>query len=144
PAGVYYNPDSRNFYDAKGVGMGWDFYIQWRECRDMFPKSRAAMSASVSEQLTPHDADIERLLDAADHAAPATQAADTDARDAARYRWLRDHSEPGICAFYLSVGQAFKNVKFARETVDDAIDAQIAAMSASASDADGSGKGGAA
>jgi len=49
-------------------------------------------------------------------------------REAARYRWLRDKSEPGVCAFYLSVGQAFKDVKFARETVDDAIDAQIATM----------------
>lgn len=47
------------------------------------------------------------------------------ARDAARYRWLRDKSEPGICSFYLSVGQAFKNVKFAPETVDEAIDAAI-------------------
>lgn len=48
------------------------------------------------------------------------------AQDAARYRWLRDKSEPGICAFYLSVGQAFKDVRFAPETVDQAIDAQIA------------------
>jgi len=47
-------------------------------------------------------------------------------QDAARYRWLRDKSEPGICAFYLSVGQAFKDVRFAPETVDQAIDAQIA------------------
>jgi len=43
--------------------------------------------------------------------------------DAARYRWLRDKSEPGICAFYLSVGLAFKGVKFVPKTVDDAIDA---------------------
>ena len=48
--------------------------------------------------------------------------------DAARYRWLRDISEPGICAFYLSVGKAFDGVKFARKTVDEAIDAQIAAI----------------
>lgn len=64
-------------------------------------------------------------------AAPIPQkegAVEVDAKDAARYRWLRDKSEPGIfCTFYLSVGQAFKNVKFARETVDEAIDAQIAA-----------------
>lgn len=51
-------------------------------------------------------------------------------RDAARYRWLRDLSEPGICSFYLSVGKAFEGVKFTRATVDDAIDAQIAAMAA--------------
>ncbi len=48
--------------------------------------------------------------------------------DAARYRWLRDISEPGICAFYLSVGKAFDGGKFARKTVDEAIDAQIAAI----------------
>ena len=51
------------------------------------------------------------------------QQADDDTKDALRYRWLRDKSEPGICAFYMSVGQAFKGVKFARETVDEAIDA---------------------
>lgn len=54
----------------------------------------------------------------------------TEARDAARYRWLRDKSEPGICSFYLSVGSAFKGVRFARETVDEAIDAAIAASAA--------------
>jgi len=43
--------------------------------------------------------------------------------DAERYRWLRDKSEPGICAFYLSVGKAFHGVKFKPETVDEAIDA---------------------
>lgn len=51
---------------------------------------------------------------------------DTDAQDAARYRWLRDHSEPAICAFYLSVGQAFAGIKFSRRSVDEAIDEQIA------------------
>jgi hypothetical protein len=48
--------------------------------------------------------------------------------EAERYRWLRDKSEPGICTFYLSVGQAFKGVKFAPETVDEAIDAAIASL----------------
>ena len=43
--------------------------------------------------------------------------------DAARYQWLRDKSEPGICAFYMPVGMAFHSVKFKRETVDEAIDA---------------------
>lgn len=52
-------------------------------------------------------------------------------RDAARYRWLRDKSEPGICAFYLSVGKAFDGVKFTQATVDEAIDAQIAQEKAS-------------
>jgi hypothetical protein len=56
------------------------------------------------------------------------QQANDEAKDAARYRWLRDKSEPGICAFYMSVGQAFKDVKFARETVDACIDAARAAQ----------------
>jgi len=56
------------------------------------------------------------------------QQADVDARDAVRYRWLRDTSEPGICAFYMSVGQAFKGVTFAQEMVDEAIDAARAAQ----------------
>lgn len=51
--------------------------------------------------------------------------------DAERYRWLRDYSTPAIFAFYLSVGKAFDGVKFARETVDEAIDAQIDAARAS-------------
>jgi hypothetical protein len=58
-------------------------------------------------------------------------------RDAARYRWLRDISTPAICAFYLSVGKAFEGVKFSRETVDEAIDAQIDASRA----ASGAGEG---
>lgn len=75
----------------------------------------------------------DELVDAAAHAlrtALTAQAAEVArlTAEAARYRWLRDHSEPSICAFYLSVGEAFKGVKFARETVDEAIDAQIAAM----------------
>ena len=49
----------------------------------------------------------------------------SDEQDAKRYRWLRDKSEPAICAFYLSVGKAFHGVKFAPETVDAAIDEQI-------------------
>ena len=56
------------------------------------------------------------------------QQADDDAKDAVRYRWLRNKSEPGICAFYMSVGQAVKGVKFARETVDVAIYAALAAQ----------------
>jgi hypothetical protein len=57
----------------------------------------------------------------------APVAVDRNAVDAARYRWLRDKSEPGICAFYLSVGKAFDGVKFTQSTVDEAIDAQIVA-----------------
>lgn len=57
--------------------------------------------------------------------ATAPTTSEADKKDAVRYRWLRDVSEPGICAFYLSVGKAFEGVKFKRETVDEAIDAQI-------------------
>lgn len=64
-------------------------------------------------------------------ALPQPQAAEpADAKDAARYRWLRDHSQPGICTFYLSVGNGLHGVKFTRETVDEAIDAQIATPTA--------------
>lgn len=66
--------------------------------------------------------DIERATLAA-----TVKAVPSEALDAARYRWLRDKSEPGICAFYLSVGKAFDGVKFTQTTVDEAIDAQIAA-----------------
>lgn len=41
------------------------------------------------------------------------------------YAFAKAISEPAICAFYLSVGKAFDGVKFARETVDAAIDEQI-------------------
>lgn len=45
--------------------------------------------------------------------------------DAERYRWLRDKSEPNnpVCTFYLSIGDAFKDVRFKPDTVDAAIDA---------------------
>ncbi|MES2048820.1 MAG: hypothetical protein V4447_10495 [Pseudomonadota bacterium] len=59
--------------------------------------------------------------------ADALKDGEDDKRDAARYRWLRDKSDPGICAFYLSVGKAFDGVKFNQDTVDLAIDAQISA-----------------
>lgn len=46
--------------------------------------------------------------------------------DAQRYRWLRDRSEPGgVCPFYLSVVEAFKDTRFRRETVDAQIDAAL-------------------
>ncbi len=51
------------------------------------------------------------------------------AEQAARYRWLRDKSEPNICAFYLSVGMGLHGVRFTRETVDAAIDAAMQAES---------------
>lgn len=76
------------------------------------------MRAYARDAITAQSAEIARL----------TAEVEGLRKDAERYRWLRDHSEPGICAFYLSVGEAFKGVKFARETVDEAIDAQIAAM----------------
>ncbi len=46
-------------------------------------------------------------------------------RDAERYRWLRDRSEPNnpVCTFYLSVGEAYKDVRIKPATVDAAIDA---------------------
>jgi hypothetical protein len=69
------------------------------------------------------DAYVAGLQTMGQYRAALLQQADDDAKDAARYRWLRDKSEPGICAFYMSVGQAFKGVKFARDTVDEAIDA---------------------
>lgn len=53
------------------------------------------------------------------------QANERDRLDAERYRWLRDKSEPGLCAFYLSVGMALHGVKFAPETVDSFIDAAM-------------------
>lgn len=75
-----------------------------------------------------HDDDLEDRYDWARWAFFQGRLAQSDdERDAARYRWLRDKSEPGICAFYLSVGKAFEGVKFKRETVDEAIDAQMPA-----------------
>ena len=46
-------------------------------------------------------------------------------KDAERYRWLRDISEPPH-NFYLSVPDEFKDEKFTRVQVDAAIDAAIA------------------
>ena len=52
---------------------------------------------------------------------------ETVARDAARYRWLRDHSTPPH-QFYISVPDKFHGVKFTPDDVDAYIDAAIAAM----------------
>lgn len=50
-----------------------------------------------------------------------------DAGDAARYRWLRDISVPPH-NFYLSVPEEFAGVKYAKNEVDNYIDAAIAAQ----------------
>lgn len=71
---------------------------------------------------------MERFVDVVAPQAGAAESVARDAQDGPRYRWLRDLSEPGICAFYLSVGKAFDGVKFTQSTVDEAIDAQIAAQ----------------
>lgn len=94
------------------------------------------MTQTTKQQDAPTDAELVRkhlgrvtpnlmrdaltLVGAARYA-PAQDAEQT--RDAERYRWLRDKSEPRICAFYLSVGMAFHGVRFKPETVDEAIDA---------------------
>lgn len=57
---------------------------------------------------------------------PSATSAEVE-RDAARYRWLRDHSEPGACAFYLSVGMALHGVRFEPKTVDNFIDSAMTA-----------------
>ncbi|SMD03748.1 hypothetical protein [Novosphingobium sp. B1] len=48
-----------------------------------------------------------------------------DSLDAARYRWLRDHSVPPH-NFYISVPDEFHGVKFKPSDVDAYIDAAIA------------------
>lgn len=45
----------------------------------------------------------------------------TEAEEAACYRWLRDRSEPSSGTFYLSVCEAFKDVKFSKYLVDSTI-----------------------
>jgi hypothetical protein len=106
-----------------------------------------AIEAAYPIPNNPHNSVVQRAMDsriafrkgwdaardavAQQGAGQAAQAGADETKDAARYRWLRDKSEPGICAFYLSVGQAFKGVKFARETVDEAIDAAMSAATAS-------------
>jgi hypothetical protein len=46
----------------------------------------------------------------------------------ARYKWLRDKSEKTQCGFYLSVGEALKDIRFQPQTVDNSIDAAIDAQ----------------
>lgn len=50
-----------------------------------------------------------------------------DASDAARYRWLRDHSVPPH-NFYISVPDEFHGVKYGPDEVDAYIDAARAAL----------------
>ncbi len=73
---------------------------------------------------------IERALLAAHPGQPEPRAEVTDdARDAARYRWLRDVSVPPH-NFYLSVPIEFDGVRYTRAEVDAEIDAAIDAARA--------------
>lgn len=119
-----------NYTPAQALKIADDI----EHCRPVYCISDALRSlADQVEALTAENANILRAsLYSADLATQAmedvkTLTVERDAlkSDAARYRWLRDKSEPGICAFYLSVGKAFDGVKFNQETVDAAIDAQL-------------------
>lgn len=93
-----------------------------------FPADNKEYYVEVHQHLAPLARQLERERDTIKQERDELRAEVERLRaEAGRYRWLRDKSEPGICAFYLSVGQAFKGVKFASETVDEAIDAAIGA-----------------
>jgi hypothetical protein len=81
------------------------------------------VAADMLEAAQEKYADAQRLLGelSAENAALRQSIAQVE-KDARKYHWLRDKSEPGICAFYLSVGEAFHKIRFKPETVDDAID----------------------
>lgn len=70
-----------------------------------------------------YDAGNESLVMWATCAASAT-ACSTDAKDAARYRWLRDLSVPPH-NFYIAVPDEFKDERYAPQQVDAAIDAAM-------------------
>lgn len=55
---------------------------------------------------------------------PSATACSTDAKDAARYRWLRDLSVPPH-NFYIAVPDEFKDERYAPQQVDAAIDAAM-------------------
>lgn len=59
--------------------------------------------------------------------ATSAQSAGADARDAARYRWLRDVSVPPH-NFYISVPVEFHGVRYTPAEVDAGIDAAIASQ----------------
>ena len=95
---------------------------------DVYPKGRedAAIRAWNSrEQADLTDAHIAVITLETELSATKAEL-EKATKDAARYRWLRDKSEPHKCALYMSVGEAFKDVKFTRLTVDTAIDDAIA------------------
>jgi hypothetical protein len=58
----------------------------------------------------------------------------TDAKDAARYRWLRDKSVPPH-NFYIAVPDEFKDERYTPQQVDAAIDAAIGGSSESTAEA---------
>lgn len=102
----------------RGEGEGW---TSWEECSEGAHRDYLRLTLYNDWQYET------RALCVAAHQQAQGDTSERVAKDAARYRWLRDKSEPGICAFYLSVGKAFDGVKFNQGTVDEAIDAQIAA-----------------
>jgi hypothetical protein len=100
--------------NCSGAGMG---KVLEQSCGDCMPIK------VYGDPLAARDAEI---IDLRAAVAARDALVGVDAHEAVRYRWLRDLSEPGICVFYLSVGQAFKGVKFSPKTVDATIDAAIA------------------
>lgn len=91
---------------------------QWIELTGQLNERCEAAEKLAAERLEQMQADRSQAL----------AWSDAMEKDAARYRWLRDHSEPGLCWFYLSVGKAFDGVKFESQAVDETIDAQIATI----------------
>jgi hypothetical protein len=96
--------NATDFRVASSTAPNVEALAQWVEkCCDAPADSKASVAAQI------------RAL------APSATA---DAKDAARYRWLRDVSVPPH-NFYLSVPDEFKDVRYKPREVDAAIDAAI-------------------
>lgn len=140
--------DTMKGYPACDCGARRSGSISFEEAQDLARRhAKAEPESYYSEPFEPHLWVINAIVEAsatwyeravqervrrvkAEAHTAQPQAEPADAKDASRYRWLRDHSQPGICTFYLSVGNGLHGVKFTRDTVDEAIDAQIATPTA--------------
>lgn len=108
---------------SKAATQGLDHAAIYKEAR-----------ARTLRDMTGQDFDFHHIQVIAEHVmrsairtgqlVPAQPSAD---EDAARYRWLRDHSVPPH-NFYISVPDEFHGVKYGTDEVDAYIDAARAAL----------------
>jgi hypothetical protein len=124
-----------NLLKPQGVTVGWGRDKHGKFLASYARNAQAAWEAAQALHSTgddARDAELYALLPGTYYMDPPDGGSPTliemlgkMAKDAARYRWLRDKSVKVQCGFYLSVGEALHKIRFEPQTVDNSIDAAI-------------------